>query len=91
MSHRRHKSRNRSPSRLPSFRRNSVSSPDIHYEVSSPKRRKTENDFLQKIPQSIERLFNRKDSLESRANRPESTADTDGHALSIMAGEMSGL
>ena len=91
MFHRRHKSRKRTRSRSPSSRQNSVSSPDIHHEGSPPKRRKDENDSLQKILQSIERLSNRIDSLESRANQPESIANTDDDALSIMAGETSGL
>jgi len=43
------------------------------------------------ILQSIERLSNRMDSLESRACQPETIADTDDDALSIMAGETSGL
>ena len=75
----------------PSSRQNSVSSPDIHHEGSPPKRRKDENDSLEKILQSIERLSNRIDSLVSRANQPESIANTDDDALSIMAGKTSGL
>jgi len=77
MSHRGHKSRKRSRSWSPSSRQNSVSSPDVHHEGSPPKRRKDESDSLQKILQSIERLSNRIDSLESRANQPETIADTD--------------
>ena len=91
MSHRRHKSRKRSRSRSPSSRQISVSSPDSHHEGSLLKRRKDENDSLQKILQSIERLSNRMDSLESRANQPETITDIDDDALSIMAGETSGL
>jgi len=92
MSHRRQKSRKRSRSRSPSSRQNSVLSPDLHYEAASPpKRRKDENNSLQKILQSIERLFNRRDSFESRANQVETIADIDNDALSIMAGETSGL
>ena len=91
MSHRRHKSRKRTCSRSPSSRQNSPSSPDGHHERSPTKRRKDESDPLQKILQSIERLSNRIDSLESRANQPETIADTDDDALSIMAGETSGL
>lgn len=91
MSNRRHKSRKRSRSRSPSSRQNSVSSPDVHHEGSPPKRRKDENDSLQKILQSIESLSSRIDSLESRANHPETITDTDDDALSIMAGETSGL
>ena len=91
MFHRRHKSRKRTRSRSPSSRQNSVSSPDIHHEGSPPKRRKDENDSLQKILQSMERLSNRIDPLEARANQPESIAGTDDDALSIMAGETSGL
>ena len=90
MSNRRHKSRKRSRSRSPSSRQNSVSSPDAQHGGSPPKRRKDENDSLQKILQSIESLSSRIDSLESRANRPETITDTDD-ALSIMAGETSGL
>ena len=81
MYYRRHKLRKRSRSR----------SPDIHLEGSLPKRRKDENGPLQKILQSIERLSNRLDSLESRENWPESVADSDDDDLSIMAGETSGL
>ena len=91
MFHRRHKSRKRTRSRSPSSRQNSVSSPDIHHEGSPPERRKDESDSLQKILQSIERLSNRIDSLEARANQPESILGTDDDALSIMAGETSGL
>lgn len=91
MSHRRHKSRKRSRSRSPSSRQISVSSPDVHHEGSPPKRRKDENDYLQKILQSIESLSERMDSLESRANRPETIADTDDDVLSIMADDSSGL
>ena len=91
MSHRRHKSRKRSRSRLPSSRQNSVSSPDVRHEGSPPKRRKDENDSLQTILQSIERLSNRRDSFESRANQPETIADTDDDALSIKANETSGF
>ena len=91
MFHRRHKSRKRTRSRSPSSRQNSVSSPDIHREGSPPERRKDESDSLQKILQSIERLSNRIDSLEARANQPESILGTDDDALSIMAGETSGL
>ena len=91
MFHRRRKSRKRTRSRSPSSRQNSVSSRDIHHEGSPPKRCKDENDSLQKILQSIERLSNRIDSLEARANQPESIAGTDDDALSIMAGETSGL
>jgi len=90
-SNRRHKSRKRTRSRSPSSRQNSVLSTDVHHEGSPPKRRKDENDFLQMILQSIERLSNRIDSLESRAYQPETIADTDDDALSIMAGETSGL
>ena len=90
MSSTRHKSRKRSRSRSPSSRQNSVASPDVHHEESPPKRRKDENDFLQKILQSIESLSSRIDSLESRANQPETITDTDDDALSIMAGETSG-
>ena len=91
MSSRRHKSRKRSRSRSPSSRQNSVASPDVHHEGSPPKRRKDENDSLQKILQSIESLSSRIDSLESRANQPETITDTDDDAVSIMAGETSGL
>ena len=91
MSNRRHKSRKRTRSRSPSSRQNSVSSPDVHHEGSPPKRRKDDNDSFQMILQSIERLSNRMDSLESRACQPETIADTDDDALSIMAGEPSGL
>ena len=91
MSNRRHKSRKRSRSRSPSSRQNSVSSPGAQHGGSPPKRRKDENDSLQKILQSIESLSSRIDSLESRANRPETITDTDDDALSIMAGETSGL
>ena len=91
MSNRRHKSRERSRSRSPSSRQNSVSSPDVHHEGSPPKRRKNENDSLQKIPQSIESVSNRIGSLESRANQPETITDTDDEVLSVMAGETSGL
>ena len=44
-----------------------------------------------RILQSIESLFSRIDSLESRANQPETITDTDDDALSTMAGETSGL
>ena len=91
MFHRRHKSRKRTRSRSPSSRQNYASSPDKHHEGSPPKRRKDENDSLQKILQSIEHLSSRIDSLESRAHQPECIADTDEDALSIMAGETSGL
>ena len=91
MSNRRHKSRKRSRSRSPSSRQNSVSSPDVHHGGSPPKRCKDENDSLQKILHSIESLSSRIDSLESRANQPETFTDTDDDALSIMAGETSGL
>ena len=91
MSHRRHKSRERFRSRSPSSRQNSVSSPDVHHEGSPPKRRKDENDSLQKILQSIESFSERIDSSESQANRPETIADTDNDVLSIVAGETSGL
>ena len=91
MSHRRHKSHKRSRSWSPSSRQISVSSPDSHHEGSPPKRRKDENDSLQKILQSIEHLSNRMDSLESRANQPETITDIDDDALSIVAGETSGL
>ena len=90
ISHRRHKSHKRTCSRSPSSRQNSISSPDVHHEGSPPKRHKDENDPLQKILQSIEHLSNRIDLLESRANQPETIADTDD-VLSIMTGEMSGL
>ena len=77
MSSRRHKSRKRSRSRSPSSRQNSVASPDVHHEGSPPtERRKDENDSLQKILQSIESLSSRIDSLESRANQPETITDT---------------
>jgi len=39
----------------------------------------------------IERLSNRRDSFEYRANQAETIADTDDDALSIMAGETSGF
>jgi len=91
MSHSRHKSRKRSRFRSPSSRQDSVSLSDLHHEGSPPKRHKDENDFLQKILQAIERLSNRIDSFKSRANQPEVIADTDDDALSIMAGETSGL
>lgn len=91
MLRRRHKSHKRTRSRSPSSRQNSASSPDKHHEGSPPKRRKDENDSLQKILQSIEHLSSRIDSLESRAHQPECIADTDEDALSIMAGETSGL
>ena len=91
MSSRRHKLQKRSPSRSPSSRQNSVASPDVHHEGSLPKRRKDENDSLHKILQSNESLSSRIDSLESRANQPETITDTDDDALSIMAGETPGL
>jgi len=65
--------------------------PDVHLEGFLLKRRNDENDSLQKILQLIERLFNQIDSVESRVNQPETIADTDDDALSIMAGETSGL
>ena len=66
-------------------------SPDIHHGGSPPNRRRDVNDSFQKILQSTESLSSRIDSLESRANRPETSTDTDDDALSTMAGETSGL
>ena len=66
-------------------------SPDIHHGEAAPNRRKDVNDSFQKILQSIESLSSRIDSLESRANQPETITDTDDDALSTMAGETSGL
>ena len=93
MFHRRHKSRKRTRSRSPSSRQNSVSSPDIHHEGSPPKRRKDENDSLQKILQSIERLSNRIDSLEARANQPatESSKTSDEVENSARSSDDHGL
>ena len=66
-------------------------SPDIHHGGSPPNRCRDVNDSFQKILQSTESLTSRIDSLESRANRPETSTDTDDDALSTMAGETSGL
>ena len=66
-------------------------SPDIHHGGSPPNRRRDVNDSFQKILQSIESLSSRIDSLESRANQPETITDTDDDALSTMAGETSSL
>ena len=66
-------------------------SPDIHHGGSPPNRRRDVNDSFQKILQSIESLSSRIDSLESRANQPETFTDTDDDALSTMAGETSVL
>ena len=66
-------------------------SPDIHHGGSPPNRRRDVNDSFQKILQSIKSLSSRIDSLESRANQPETITDTDDDTLSTMAGETSGL
>ena len=60
-------------------------SPDVHHGGSLPNRRKDVNDSFQKIFQS---------SLSSRIeqiNQKLTTTDTDGDALSTMAGDTSGL
>ena len=92
MSRRKHKSRKRTRSRLPSSRRNSISAPDVQIESSPPKQcRDPEDDTLQRILHSIESLSGRLDSLESRSNQLESVTDTDIDVLSVMADDTSSL